>query len=84
MESMKDRVYTTKTAGRLTISITDAVTLHLLPRAKEDRFWGLQSDWYDGPLHNIGLGPIALLCLFHCWRLDNLIHKLTDYPLSEG
>ena len=26
------------------------------------RQWGYVADWYDGPLHSFGLGPLLLVC----------------------
>ena len=30
----------------------------------QDRLWGLQFGWWDGPLNSFGLGPFLLVC----WR----------------
>lgn len=62
----------TNTAGRLTVSV-GRFSLHLLPSAAEDRFWGYRRDfcgveWFDSvSLHDFGVGPLAMLCW---WRLE--------------
>lgn len=35
---------------------------HIFPR-EEFRMWGLEENWYDGPMYDFGLGPLLLVCL---------------------
>ena len=56
----------TNCIGRpFTIDIVN-VSFHIFPR-KEGFLqkywqWGYMQDWYDGPLHLFGLGPLLLVC----------------------
>ena len=54
------KIYTENTAGRLTIG-NNSTAFHFLPRNKEDQFWGIQKEWYDGPLTYIGFGPFLII-----------------------
>lgn len=38
------------------------VVFHLFPKGSMNQFWGLQEDWYDGPLYSFGLGKFMLIC----------------------
>jgi hypothetical protein len=38
--------------------------LHLLVE-REYRVWGYKEGWHDGPLHDYGLGPVALFCYMY-------------------
>lgn len=58
------------TAGKICFSLTKwnkdhrwfhSWNFHLVIE-KEYRLWGYQQDWYDGPLHYFGLGPLFLAC----------------------
>ncbi len=51
-------------AGLLTIwggSDHQSINFHFFPE-KEHRLWGYEEDYYDGPLFNIGLGPLLMVC----------------------
>lgn len=57
----------TDKAGLFTIGIGN-VALHILPkprpRYRGGWLWGYKQDWYDGPLHDFGVGPLLLVCWF--------------------
>lgn len=39
--------------------------LHFLPKKRilrENHLWGYRLDWYDGPIHEFGLGPLFYVC----------------------
>lgn len=56
----------TDRAGRLSIAIGN-LSLHLLPKRSENRFWGYRTDDYEHiDLYDFGLGPIALITW---WRV---------------
>jgi len=56
-------ILTERTAGRLTVSNL-TTTIHFLPKKKKDRFWGIQTKWYDGPITYIGFGPFLLIIYY--------------------
>jgi len=35
---------------------------HIFPE-KKFRLWGYNESWYDGPIHDFGLGPLLFVCL---------------------
>jgi hypothetical protein len=51
-----------KAAGRPTIDI-GTVSIHFFPR-KGHVIWGYKKDWYDGPHHLFGLGPLMLIAVW--------------------
>ena len=51
-----------KAAGRPTIDI-GTISIHLFPR-KGHIIWGPFVDWYDGPRHLFGLGPLVLIAVW--------------------
>ena len=73
-------IYSRNTAGRLSIRLGDHGA-HILPY-KEFRHWGWNVEWYDGPLLDFGIGPVACICLYHPWRLYHYLVKckvIKDY-----
>ena len=45
--------------------------VHLLVVDRRFRFWGYRLDWYDGPIHTFGLGPL----LYICTHEEEYIHR---------
>ena len=53
-----------ESAGRyyLHMDIFDlCVNIHIFPY-KKYQLWGYHLDWYDGPIHELGLGPLFYIC----------------------
>lgn len=55
-----------KTSGLIVLSATrkkkkwQYLMFHFFPL--KDIQWGYKEDWYDGPHHSFGLGPLLLIC----------------------
>jgi len=47
-------------AGWRTIGVGKTTAIHIFLK-KEFWYWGYSRDWYDGPLHQFGLGPLLLI-----------------------
>lgn len=45
--------------------------IHILPKEKSYQFWGYLLDWYDGPIHSFGIGPL----LYICTHEEEYIHR---------
>jgi hypothetical protein len=57
----------TDAAGRLTLGLgrrPGYLTCIHFGVEKSHRQWGYKQDWYDGPIHSFGLGPLLLVCWF--------------------
>lgn len=54
----------TSMAGRLTLCFDlfgQSWGLHLLPKKTHRNSWGYTASWWNGPIYEFGLGPLALL-----------------------